>query len=205
MLSVVRVRQDKLREIPAVCHIDGTSRIQTIDARYQGGLKNLLTEFYEQTAVPLLLNTSLNAKGEPIVESPADAVNCLIGCEIDVLYMGSWRITKSVSLVHTQEDNWLNVTPEVSPFITLTKRDFSVNGELAPKSCSVAKGAGYELQLVDLQFRLLGLVNGKRTLVEIYDGLRHSAACDKSVFRNTVEDLARNGVLRFKLRRQDVT
>ncbi|MCQ4122377.1 carbamoyltransferase C-terminal domain-containing protein [Rhodococcus tibetensis] len=79
--------------IPAVKHIDGTSRIQTVDSE-AGGIHRLLSRFAEETGVPVLMNTSFNGPGEPIVDSPADALATFLELPIDVLYIDGHRVTK---------------------------------------------------------------------------------------------------------------
>ncbi len=94
MLFVATVREDK-REIPAVTHVDGSARLQTI-ARDQHPLYyDLLKEFERQTGCPVIINTSFNQRGEPIVCTPADALNCFLRTGIDHLVIGSFILNKS--------------------------------------------------------------------------------------------------------------
>lgn len=79
--------------IPAVTHVDGSSRVQTVDHRC-GRFYDLLTAFHQKTAVPVVLNTSFNGPGEPIVESPADAIHFLCNSELDVLYLDGYRVAR---------------------------------------------------------------------------------------------------------------
>jgi carbamoyltransferase len=93
MLFVARVRPDR-RTIPAVTHIDGSARLQTI-ARSQNPLYyDLIAEFERQTGCPVIINTSFNVRGEPIVCTPADAWRCFMRTEMDALVMGSYIIEK---------------------------------------------------------------------------------------------------------------
>ena len=83
MLRVSRF-QDKQRErVPAVVHVDGTGRLQTLTREANGPFHQLVEEFNRRTGVPILLNTSFNGSGEPIVETPADALWCMRGNGID--------------------------------------------------------------------------------------------------------------------------
>lgn len=84
MLRVVPVREEKRRVIPAITHIDGTARVQTATERDNPALYRLLSEFHRRTGVPVLLNTSFNVAGEPIVESPEDALWCLLNTGMDI-------------------------------------------------------------------------------------------------------------------------
>jgi len=88
MLLAEGVRPEWRERIPAVVHVDGTARVQTIREDQNPVLYRLLQAFDKLTGVPVLLNTSFNIKGEPIVETPADAINCFLGTGIDYLILG---------------------------------------------------------------------------------------------------------------------
>jgi len=85
MLQVFDVHPEKRDEIPAVTHVDGTSRIQTIDRADNPVYYDLIDTFRERTGVPVVLNTSLNRRGEPIVCTPEDAIDCFVGTEMDAM------------------------------------------------------------------------------------------------------------------------
>jgi carbamoyltransferase len=87
MLLAHQVRPEWRDKIPAVVHVDGTARIQTVRREHNERLYRLLEEFDAITGVPVLVNTSFNVKGEPIVETPADAINCFLGTGMDYLVM----------------------------------------------------------------------------------------------------------------------
>jgi carbamoyltransferase len=82
---------DKLRavrsEIPAVTHVDWSSRVQTVDPARHGRYHRLLRAFRDRTGCPVLVNTSFNVRGEPIVCTPADAYRCFLATDIDVLVL----------------------------------------------------------------------------------------------------------------------
>jgi carbamoyltransferase len=94
MLLVKRVRPEWKDKIPAIVHVDGTARVQTVRQDQNERLYRLLKEFDAITGVPVLLNTSLNVKGEPIVETPADAVACFLSTGIDYLALHDTLIAK---------------------------------------------------------------------------------------------------------------
>lgn len=95
MLLVKRVRPEWRDKIPAIVHVDGTARVQTVRQDQNERLYGLLKEFDAITGVPVLLNTSLNVKGEPIVETPADALACFLGTGIDYLALHDMLIAKN--------------------------------------------------------------------------------------------------------------
>ncbi|NRG45401.1 hypothetical protein HRF87_11575 [Bacillus sp. CRN 9] len=94
MLLVPKIKIDKRDKIPAVTHADGTGRVQTVSNKLNPQLHALVSSFYKQTGVPVLLNTSFNDNGEPIVESPEDALNCFLKTDIDYLVINGFIISK---------------------------------------------------------------------------------------------------------------
>jgi carbamoyltransferase len=94
MLLAKRVRPEWRDKIPAIVHVDGTARVQTVRQEHNGRLYTLLKEFEAITGVPVLLNTSFNVKGEPIVETPRDAVDCFLSTGIDYLAIHDLLVSK---------------------------------------------------------------------------------------------------------------
>ena len=85
----------KRSEIPAVTHVDYTSRIQTVHNDTNSIYYKLLSKFKEVTGCPLLINTSFNVRGEPIVNSPTDAFNCFMGTDLETLVIGNFFLKKN--------------------------------------------------------------------------------------------------------------
>ncbi|RPJ61899.1 MAG: hypothetical protein EHM23_05280 [Acidobacteria bacterium] len=90
----VRVSVPRSR-IPAVTHVDYSARIQTVDPRRHGRFHRLMKRFYEQTGCPVLVNTSFNIRGEPIVCTPEDAYRCFTATDMDCLVLENHLLTKS--------------------------------------------------------------------------------------------------------------
>jgi carbamoyltransferase len=80
--------------IPAVTHIDGSARIQTVDRQRNPRLRELLERFDEATGCPVLINTSFNIRGEPVVCTPLEALRCFLATDIDVLVIGDFMLLK---------------------------------------------------------------------------------------------------------------
>ena len=85
----------KRSEIPAVTHVDYSARIQTVSKENNEKYYKLLKRFKEITNCPVLVNTSFNIRGEPIVKSPEDAYRCFMGTELDVLVVGNFYLEKN--------------------------------------------------------------------------------------------------------------
>lgn len=94
MLIVADVRPEKRDVIPAVTHVDGTARLQSVSKESGGFFYSIIKEFYNLTNVPVILNTSFNVKGEPIVETPHDAIRCFMNTNIDYLVIGKYIVSK---------------------------------------------------------------------------------------------------------------
>tara|TARA_X000000950_G_C13909288_1_gene658299 strand:- start:601 stop:2301 length:1701 start_codon:yes stop_codon:yes gene_type:complete len=94
MEKAVMVKNNWKKKIPAVTHIDGTARVQTVFKNYNPKFYNLIKEFYKLTSVPILVNTSFNLNGEPIVENPSDAIRTFHTCGLDILVLGNYIIEK---------------------------------------------------------------------------------------------------------------
>ncbi|HXG31134.1 MAG TPA: carbamoyltransferase C-terminal domain-containing protein, partial [Thermodesulfobacteriota bacterium] len=94
MEKVYRIRNEKRKLIPAVVHVDGTGRLQTVSRDMNPGYYGLIEEFYRLTRVPMVLNTSFN-ENEPIVNTPMDALRCFLRTRMDVLVIGNFYIKKT--------------------------------------------------------------------------------------------------------------
>jgi len=103
MMYAINAKADKVDQIPAITHVDGTCRIQTVTTEDNPGYYNLIDSFYKKTGVPILFNTSLNLAGDPLAETIFDAINILLRSKIEYLYLPD--INKLVKKV-------LKVSPE---------------------------------------------------------------------------------------------
>jgi len=95
MLYVVDVKEEKRQLIPAITHVDGTARLQTVDKDTAPRYYRLIEQFSEATGVPLILNTSFNLKGEPIVNTPQEAFNTFCRSGMDALVLNDCLVLNS--------------------------------------------------------------------------------------------------------------
>jgi carbamoyltransferase len=93
MLMVYQIRSHRRGEIPAVTHVDGSGRLQTVSQPDNPLYYQLISEFYKLTGVPVVLNTSFN-ENEPIVCTPREAINCFLKTHMDVLYLGNHAVRR---------------------------------------------------------------------------------------------------------------
>ena len=93
MLMVYQVREDRRSEIPAVTHVDGSGRLQTVSRQINDRYYQLISDFNDLTGVPVVLNTSFN-ENEPIVCTPQQAIDCFLKTRMDVLYLGNYAIRR---------------------------------------------------------------------------------------------------------------
>jgi carbamoyltransferase len=123
MLLVAQVAKDKLLNIgtekggldrrkvsrsliPAVTHIDNSARLQTVNRQDNPRYYDLIKEFYKQTGCPVIVNTSFNVRGEPIVESPEDAYRCFMRTNMDYLVLENFLLDKEKQPQVVQNDSW---------------------------------------------------------------------------------------------------
>ena len=85
----------KRSEVPAVTHVDYSARIQTVTKKTNNRYHDLISKFKEKTGCPIIVNTSFNVRGEPIVNTPTDAFNCFMGTELDYLVIGDCILDKN--------------------------------------------------------------------------------------------------------------
>lgn len=95
MLFVHRIRADRAAEIPAACHVDGTARVQTVNRRDAPLFYELIERFQARSGIPVLINTSFNTQGRPIVCTPEDALECFFTSPLDALAIGPFLLQKS--------------------------------------------------------------------------------------------------------------
>lgn len=94
MLKVCNVLTEAKSKLPAITHIDGTARLQTVRQETNPRYYKLITEFGKLSGVPVVLNTSFNIMGEPIVEEPINAIKCFFSTGLDILVLGNYLIKK---------------------------------------------------------------------------------------------------------------
>lgn len=94
MMQVYQIKEEQRPKVPAVTHVDGSGRLQTVYAHTNPRYHGLITAFYELTGVPMILNTSFN-ENEPVVCRPEEALSCFLRTKMDVLVMGNWLIRRA--------------------------------------------------------------------------------------------------------------
>jgi carbamoyltransferase len=99
MLFTHRVREGWAERIPAVVHVDGTARIQTVDRTQEPLVARMLERFEERTGVPVVVNTSLNTAGRPMVDDPRDALECFGSAPVDALAIGPYVVRRVAASV----------------------------------------------------------------------------------------------------------
>jgi carbamoyltransferase len=92
--------------IPAITHVDYSARIQTVDKKNNGLYYDMIKEFHNLTGCPVIINTSFNVRGEPIVCSPKEAYTCFMRTEMDYLIMGSYILDKQKQPALSSDIDW---------------------------------------------------------------------------------------------------
>jgi len=108
MMIVAPVRDELRGSLPAVTHVDGSCRIQTVNQATNPRFHRLLGEFKARTGCPVLVNTSFNVRGEPIVATPADAYRCFMRTEMDCLVVENFVMMKAAQPPWKKDDRWMS-------------------------------------------------------------------------------------------------
>ncbi len=95
MEKVIKVKKKYINKIPSVIHFDQSARVQTVDKKTPNKLYSILTEFEKLSTYPILLNTSFNINGEPMVLKPEDAINTFYNSGLEVLILNDFIIFKN--------------------------------------------------------------------------------------------------------------
>ena len=102
---------DQLRQIrstvPAITHVDYSARVQTVNREDNPVYHRLIERFFEATGCPVIVNTSFNVRGEPIVCTPEDAYRCFCRTNMDYLVLGSYVIDKKEQNLPPPDDSWM--------------------------------------------------------------------------------------------------
>jgi carbamoyltransferase len=106
MLMISHVNSLNLKSLPAVTHVDGSARLQTVTPESDSLMSQLLEVFEKQTGCPVLINTSFNVRGEPIVCTPFDAIRCFVRTDMDSLFVGSFFICKEGQSFNREAPEW---------------------------------------------------------------------------------------------------
>lgn len=125
MNLVFQVRQAKRRSIAAAVHVDGSCRVHSVNASINPAFHLLLRMFFEKTGIPLVLNTSFNRHGMPMVATPRQAIQLFLDCRIDVLAIGSFVLENSIERredIETKPDDFFIAFERVAHTINLLER-----------------------------------------------------------------------------------
>ena len=202
MLRVCKFKPHARDRVPAVVHVDGTGRVHTVTREGNERLYELLQRFYRRTGVPILLNTSFNISGEPIVETPEDALWCLLYTNLDFLVLEHQIVTK---------EQGFNSILDLYPYITATDCSLEIpisEGRLADvrspnrrATLTVNLPWGHTKQsLPDYMISVLRFIDGKS---DGWTVLKHlSAECDGEVDQKNLVAifglLRRTAVINFR-------
>jgi carbamoyltransferase len=198
MLRVLRFRPDKAALVPAVVHADGTGRVQTVTPE-NGLFHDLVMEFKRRTGIPVLLNTSFNVAGEPIVETPTDALWTLLEVDLDFCVLGDTVVTKQEGY-----DSLLQLVPMIGDHDYRIRRRSS-GGVLPPGRIGTGL-MDFEVEtpwgrvmrtLNGLQFAVLAEIDGTRTGWEILAALeaRPGAKVSADWLLQSLAQLRRLGIV----------
>lgn len=201
MLRTFQFRKDKAMQVPAVVHHDGTGRLQTLTAARNGRFHDLVTRFEARTGVPILVNTSFNVMGEPIVETPEDALFSLLYTSLDAVVLND--------RIFQRADEFIDLFG-LYPGVTATgirlecplqgRFDMEV-GTSSSIRALVRSPWGQAAYRVPVEVvPLLARIDGRKNGHELWSQLLQANQWRRSEFefRDTLRHLRRTGVIEFR-------
>lgn len=197
MLRVCAFRDDARARVPAVVHVDGTGRVQTVTARDNGRLYQLVARFHQRTGVPIILNTSFNLAGEPIVEAPEDALWCLLATGLDAVVLEDTLVRRRAA-----HHSLLQLRPRVAAHtlrLNLPITDGALDLGMRPgATAELAAATPYgdlTCRLGPADLALLRLCDGTRDGYALLDAFGRSGADDELLLARRLYLLRRRHVL----------
>jgi carbamoyltransferase len=189
MMTVAPLREPQTTAIASVCHVDNTCRIQTVDRDHPGGYRRLIERFHEMTGLPLVLNTSFNVRGEPIVETPDDAIRCFLSCNLDVLYLDGFRITKySIDTADSPD----RLVPSLNDSVSIgAVFDNKAGAAVGPRYHCQSR-TGHTTAIAADEYTLLSAIDTRRSIADM------AALCPgwrRGEFLSAIADLQRRGLV----------
>jgi carbamoyltransferase len=164
MLLIAPVKAEWRAKLPAITHVDGTARVQTVTDEENGRYYRLVLAFGERTGVPMLVNTSFNIKGEPIVETPTEAVECFLCNDMDLLVLEDWVIEKAT----LTDEQLLRQRPQANERVVLTtERRFQGEWEVSEARVAFRENREHYFVVTAVFAELLTRMDGRRTAAEL--------------------------------------
>jgi carbamoyltransferase len=180
MSFVLNVRPEWREQLPAITHVDGSARLQTVNKDDNPRYWELIEAFGHKTGIPILLNTSFNNNAEPIVDSIDDAVVCYLTSGLNYLVVGDYLVTKKdwgneqlATLIVTMPK--AAVLSREDRYISYTERDFS-------HFLSWNYDTSQRYPLSDVWYQVLQQADGLRTVLQLMNDLRFQVEQQDQVF-----------------------
>lgn len=195
MLRVVKVRPEKRDLVPAITHVDGTARLQTVTPE-NGPMYDLVRRFWLKTGVPMLLNTSFNVNDEPLVETPEDALLCMLCTNIDACLLDDLLVTKSEEF-----STILQLTPQyVGQGMTLKVDSLQQLASGQPSVLTAATKTPWgpsNTSIGGLTLAVLRQIDGTKTGWDIVEALQREGSVTEKQVCAELAGLTRRRILRL--------
>jgi len=186
MLMIAPVIESKRSVLPSITHVDGTARVQTVTDAENGRYYRLVKRFGEVTGVPVLVNTSFNIKGEPIVETPREAVECFLCNDIDYLVLGDYWVER----IELGDRALLDTVATLNPRVVL-----QADHSLRDGKVDMIHAAAFFRENVEHRFDVSAAFHD---MLKAFDGRQTIGAVAHALATDTEQDLAEAEALVIK-------
>lgn len=162
MLEVIHVRHAYRDQLSAITHVDGTARVQTVDKSDNASLHRLLISFMNVAEFPILLNTSFNVRGQPIVETPCQAIEMLLSTHLSGVVMGDYLLELKNSVETLTGEDVLNLSPGTKIISERTSTSL--------KRKMIVGHQGKTVGIPNSLYRILESIDGERNIASLSGG-----------------------------------
>ncbi|MFE9687437.1 carbamoyltransferase C-terminal domain-containing protein [Streptomyces sp. NPDC006285] len=188
MLTIAPVHTAVRERVSEIVHVDGTCRLQTVDPYLPGSFRHLIEAFDHLTGIPMVLNTSFNVRGAPIVERPEEALDCLYGSRLDRLFLGTTELPAPDRGTLCPERTAGTAAGEIP-----LNSAGTLFGTEMPARARIARTDGTVLELQGAALAVLHHADGQRSV----EAIAQAACLDRETAVDWVLHLRRSGLLRF--------
>jgi len=189
MLLVAPVRTSWQERVPAITHVDGTARIQTVDAEVLPLFHRLISSFEQRSGIPLVLNTSFNLRGMPIVESPRDALQCFLYTDMDNLYLERFKIKRP---------DPSHLFPSLLPEWQMVAEQERETGQQVLTFCSSSSSQIIEIDATAELIPFFEMLDGNCSIATAYQYVKHNENVVTDLVK-IVQSLVRQGAMQLRV------
>lgn len=191
MLRTLPIHSQKVSEIPAVAHYDGSGRVQTLRAEANPRVHDLISHFEKETGIPIILNTSFNVMGEPIIETPQDALFSILYTDIDFCVFPNLIVRRE-----NKNQSLLALRPKIRATKIILEQALNTTNNAPVYFAEIDSPWGKKTQPIPaIAASVIRRIDGKATGMEIFNMLRRETGLDEKTMSSLLHLMRRRYII----------